>query len=621
MKRTDFRNTVRNHIIEKMIKKTKQEAGNWIIMVVDKYTLKLLSTTCRMFEILDEGVNLVELITIKRQPLKKIHALYFLSPTKESVQNFLEDFKSKPKYKKAHLFFTHSLPEKLLNSIANSKAKKYIETLVEFNLNFFPIESQVFTFRDKSAFQQIYSIEQTTDQNEVLTRVADQLLTVCTTMGDLPAIRYPKGNQICLGIATYLQNQLTALGKNIKDFPSVDQSEQGVMLILDRSVDLLSPVLHDFYYQSMVYDLLNIEDDKIKYQTETKETKKETESTLDEKDGVWTTYRHLHIAECMTQISSQFNNFIETNSTAKYKKKKGENVNLKMIGQAIKNMPQYHKQIDLFNRHITIASKVMDRFNKDGLQKIGILEQNIVMGEDPEGTPFKDPLVHLQGPLQDNTVDPKNKARLLMLYVITQNPSSKELRKILRLSDLDIDLETSISNLMAIGGNTQSEKKKKKKKKNQVNEEERYEVSRYDPVIQKILKELISGSLPKTKYPYIKSPRKESNLYTRLGSSGKGGKGMSKRSKNSKRGSAMNKWSGKNKNSSKELGKKSDETVQYSGGRVYLFIVGGITYSEMRIAYEISKLFKREVIIGSNHIFKPEEFLEAVKDLKPPEDL
>eukprot|EP01155_Anaeramoeba_flamelloides_P026008 Anaeramoba_flamelloidesa816114_66.p1 GENE.a816114_66~~a816114_66.p1 ORF type:complete len:161 (-),score=26.09 a816114_66:9-491(-) len=114
MKRTDFRNTVRNHIIEKMIKKTKQEAGNWIIMVVDKYTLKLLSTTCRMFEILDEGVNLVELITIKRQPLKKIHALYFLSPTKESVQNFLEDFKSKPKYKKAHLFFTHSKSFKFL---------------------------------------------------------------------------------------------------------------------------------------------------------------------------------------------------------------------------------------------------------------------------------------------------------------------------------------------------------------------------------------------------------------------------------------------------------------------------------------------------------------------------
>ena len=51
--------------------------------------------------------------------------------------------------------------------------------------------------------------------------------------------------------------------------------------------------------------------------------------------------------------------------------------------------------------------------------------------------------------------------------------------------------------------------------------------------------------------------------------------------------------------------------------RLIAFIIGGITYSELRVCYELTKLNpKWDLVVGSTHLLTPEGFLADLRDLK-----
>ena len=43
--------------------------GQWKVLVLDEFSTKIISSCCRMFDIMEDGVTLVENLMINRQPL------------------------------------------------------------------------------------------------------------------------------------------------------------------------------------------------------------------------------------------------------------------------------------------------------------------------------------------------------------------------------------------------------------------------------------------------------------------------------------------------------------------------------------------------------------------------
>eukprot|EP01066_Platyproteum_vivax_P002258 Platyproteum_vivax@DN12760_c0_g1_i1.p1 len=97
----NLREICRHRILEEMVRKVHK--NNYVAMIVDEGSLKVMSACCKVYDILEEGVTVVKKITKKRQPLPQLDGLYFLSPTEESVRALISDFKKTKQYKTIHV--------------------------------------------------------------------------------------------------------------------------------------------------------------------------------------------------------------------------------------------------------------------------------------------------------------------------------------------------------------------------------------------------------------------------------------------------------------------------------------------------------------------------------------
>uniref|UniRef100_A0A8C7I5R9 Uncharacterized protein n=1 Tax=Oncorhynchus kisutch TaxID=8019 RepID=A0A8C7I5R9_ONCKI len=106
----------------------------WKILILGHFSTKLLSTCCKTSDLMQEGITSI------REPVLEMKAIYFMSPT--CVDAFIGDFKLKPKYKAAYVYFTDYCSDELFSKMKQYCAK-YIRVCKEINISFLPQESQV----------------------------------------------------------------------------------------------------------------------------------------------------------------------------------------------------------------------------------------------------------------------------------------------------------------------------------------------------------------------------------------------------------------------------------------------------------------------------------------------
>jgi syntaxin-binding protein 1 len=95
----------------------------------------------------------------------------------------------------------------------------------------------------------------------LLDELCHRLFTVCSVFMEYPWVQYqgtsPFAKSLAIKLNSYLNKFYTTQAKEkikIKE-------PRGTLLICDRSIDLLSPVLHDFHYQSLVYEFKDVGDE------------------------------------------------------------------------------------------------------------------------------------------------------------------------------------------------------------------------------------------------------------------------------------------------------------------------------------------------------------------------
>ncbi|KAJ8460228.1 hypothetical protein OPV22_033154 [Ensete ventricosum] len=602
-----FRQTSRDRLLYEMLRSTdtNNSKSSWKILIMDKFTLKVMSFSCKMADITDEGISLVEDIYKRREPLPSMDAIYFIQPLKENVIMFLSDMSGRcPLYKKAYVFFSSPIPKELIAYVKNdTSVLPRIGALREMNLEYFAIDSQAFLTDQDMALEELFGEKaENSRYNDTLNTMAVRVATAFASSKEFPYVRYRAAkcadesdmtkmrDLVPTKLATAIWNCLSKYKSTVPEFP---QKETCELLIVDRTLDQIAPVIHEWTYDAICHDLLDMDGNKYVYEAQTKAgTVEKKEVVLEDHDPVWLELRHAHIADASERLHEKMSNFTSKNKAAQLHQRDGGEISTRDLQKMVQALPQYNEQMEKLSIHVEIAGKINTMIREAGLRDIGQLEQDLVFGD----AGAKEVISFLRRK-QDTT--PENKLRLLMIYGATypEKFEGDKGMKLMQLAKLSPEDMKAVNNLMYLGQIDSKkasgagfslkfdvQKKKQAARKEKNDEEEAWALSRFYPVIEELIEKLSKGQ------PAHSMRSRRTATWAK--------------SRNSDDGY-----------SSDSILRNASSDFKKMGQRIFVFIIGGATRSELRVAHKLTLKLKREVILGSSSVDDPPMFTKKLKML------
>lgn len=405
---------------------------------------------------------------------------------------------------------------------------------------------------------------------------------------------------LCTHLARFIQEELDNYAQWNRDFPPPSSRPTGVLVITDRSMDLMAPLVHEFTYQAMAHDLLPIkEGDKVTYRMTVNEGQPDAEEKdmeLQEKDKVWVDSRHRHMKDTIDKLMGDFQKFLDENPNFTNEDEEARKANLSTIKDMLAGLPQFQAMKDAYSLHLTMAQECMNIFQQHKLPEIAPVEQTLATGLDDDLKKPKNILQEVARLLDDDSVVKPDRLRLIMAYLIYRDGViADDVKRLVAHSQLEQSQCDIITNLELLGARITRGLKDVRPpppplfpldKNLQLNEE--YGLSRFEPNVKHMLDNLFKGTLDPISFPYVKPPADPNEEVLSV-------QGSLRAAKPS--------WAG--------AGRRVADNRQ----RILVFVAGGATYSEARACYQASERYNRDVVLATSHMVTPKMFARQLGDL------
>ncbi|OQU97578.1 hypothetical protein CLAIMM_03490 [Cladophialophora immunda] len=565
---------------------------DWKVLILDEQSKRVVYNVCKEDDILNANITNIELLEDRRQTLSDTDAIYLLSPLPHIVESLKADL-SRKRYRRSHLIWTSQLPRNLGEELfrSESRAQSIVESRT-LNIEYFPRECNLVTFRQPWSFHLLFHPACDSLVKDHLDSITQKIVSICVSLGEYPLIRFykPKEHQrhaadvLCYHLASFVQSALDDYARDPRnDFPPQNPGNRprAVLLITDRSMDLMSPFVHELTYQAMAMDLLPIRDDedKITYRNVIRRgqpDQEEKDVEISEKDNLWVAHRHMHMKDLLVQLSEEFRKFQAKNP--QFADNDGQPASINTIKDMLAGLPEFQEGKEAFSLHIDMAEKCAKIFADRKLLDVVSVEQSLATGLDEENKKPKNLADQVVRLLDDDSVVHEDRVRLLILYILYKNGilrgDIEKLRCHGELSPMDGEI---IYNLITLGARIEKQLKDATPtppplfppKVRDVTNMEEVSLSRFEPALRFMLEEQCQDErLPdfaeKYRQAHVAQTRSQSNKPRQ---------------------------------------------------RIIVFVAGGATYAEARACYEVSQMAGKEVFLATTHMITPKTFLRQVSQL------
>lgn len=511
-----LRRIVQEKVLTQMVRHVTQLTRGWVVLVVDDRATRVLSFAVRMSELTDCGVSLVERLELNRQPFPEMSVVYFVAPTRAAVRQIAADFAdaAKPKYAGAFVFFlAHASDDVLAEVKEHAGLLARLRALQEVNVDFLALEKCAFSFDMDDAFHLLYSpVAPKDDTARVLEHISEKLVSVCATLEEYPYVRYKADQPRMAQLAQQFQTKMN-------DFVAKNDTftyalNRGTLLFVDRGQDALTPLVHESSFQAMIYDLLDVDEDKITYPAETNAGTVTKTALLNENDKLWVEFRHTHIAKVSDEIGARMAAL--SSSKAGSSLGKGKSTDLHSMAAALRELPEYRELLGKLSQHLFLAGKALEIFTTTSLLAASNLEQSLATGVDDSGKKLKPAAVAKQ--FDDLMRDPKltesDRFRVAAIFALSQDAlKDTDKNRVMQAACLSKKYDSALLNMRHVGGpalykqngnSVISADELKDATKRAVAAE--YSNARYEPKLKAVVEKALKNKLDEGEYPFIIAP-------------------------------------------------------------------------------------------------------------------
>lgn len=274
--------------------------------------------------------------------------------------------------------------------------------------------------------------------------------------------------------------------------------------------------------------------------------------------------------------------------------------NVNTIKDMLAGLTEFQEGKNAYTLHLNMAQECMKLFQSRKLLEVSSIQQSFATGLDENYKKAKNLAAQLVQLLDDDSVVPPDRLRLLLLYIIYRGGLlGGDIRKLMAHANLPPRDGEIISNLELLGVRVEKPLKDEKppvqplfNRRTPAPESEELSLSRYELAVKQMLEEHIQGTLDPTSFPFTR-PHTETDGAMAA---------QEVQSQQASLRSAKPTWA-------------RTKSVDQPRQRIIVFMAGGATYGESRACYEVSAAYNRDVYLATTHMLTPGLFLRQVADL------